>query len=58
MPRMAVPKSWPIERKISRWIMRPICGPHAIENCLPLGVILKEILIWLLFPEAVPPKLL
>ena len=44
MPRMAVPKSWPIERKISRWILRPVCGPHAIEDCLPIGVILKEIL--------------
>lgn len=44
MPRLATPKSWPIERKISRWILRPVCGPHSIENCLPLGVILKEIL--------------
>jgi len=44
MPRLAAPKSWPIERKISRWILRPVCGPHAIKNCLPIGVILKEIL--------------
>jgi len=42
--RVAAPKSWPINRKLSKWIYRPRSGPHKIEDSIPLGTILKEIL--------------
>ncbi len=42
--RIAAPKSWPIKRKISKWITRPTPGPHKLESSMPLGVWLKEIL--------------
>jgi small subunit ribosomal protein S4e len=42
--RLAAPKTWPINRKLSKWIYKPSPGPHRIENALPLGTILKEML--------------
>ncbi|MFH1212325.1 MAG: 30S ribosomal protein S4e [Candidatus Woesearchaeota archaeon] len=42
---LAVPKTWPVDRKAyGRWIVRPSPGAHAIENCLPIHLILKNIL--------------
>src|SRR3989344_1877264 len=42
--RIAAPASWHINRKLSKWIYKPNPGPHKIENSMPLGTILKEIL--------------
>ena len=42
--RIAAPKTWPIQRKTSKWIIRPSPGPQGLEYSMPLGVILKEIL--------------
>lgn len=42
--RIAAPRSWPINRKSTKWIYRPRAGTHKLENALPLGTILKEIL--------------
>ncbi len=44
MLRMSAPRTWPIKRKELVFITRPNCGPHKMENCLPIGVVLKEIL--------------
>lgn len=44
LKRIAAPKSWPIKRKSSKWVYRPNPGPHKIENSLPIGVIVKELL--------------
>lgn len=42
--RIAAPRSWPINRKSSRWIYRPNPGAHAKEDSMALGTIMKEIL--------------
>ena len=42
--RIAAPKSWPIQRKTTKWITRSTPGAHKLEESMPLGVILKEIL--------------
>lgn len=43
LKRLASPKSWPIKRKISKWITRPNPG-YKLERCMALNTILKEIL--------------
>lgn len=40
-----VPMSWPVQRKKGvKWIARPNPGAHALENCMTLNIILKNIL--------------
>lgn len=41
---LAAPKTWPIDRKKAKFILRPMPGPHDMELSMPLGVILKDIL--------------
>lgn len=38
------PKNWPIERKKYTWITRPSPGPHKLEKCLPLNLLIKHLL--------------
>lgn len=42
--RLAAPKSWPIERKINKWISRPVPGPHSLEGSIPLSVLIRDVL--------------
>ena len=44
LSRLAAPRTWPIERKKTKWIARPNPGPHKLKNCMPLIVILRDIL--------------
>src|SRR3989344_6984637 len=44
LSRLAAPKSWPIKRKGIKWIARPRTGPHSLDNCITINVILKNIL--------------
>jgi len=44
LKRKPAPRSWPIHRKEFVWTVRPSPGPHSLENCLPLAIILREIL--------------
>ena len=44
MKRLAAPKTWPVERKKTKLITKPLPGPHRIELCVPLNILLKEIL--------------
>ena len=44
LSRLAAPRTWPIERKKSKWISKPSPGPHNIRNSLPLNVVLRDIL--------------
>jgi len=43
LKRIATPKSWPLERKMAKFVIRPKSS-HKNELCLPLGVILRDIL--------------
>ncbi|MBI2109804.1 30S ribosomal protein S4e [Candidatus Woesearchaeota archaeon] len=44
MKRVAAPKSWPISRKGSKFVTRPLPGPHSLETGIPINIILKDIL--------------
>ncbi|MBI2507597.1 hypothetical protein HYV89_01455 [Candidatus Woesearchaeota archaeon] len=38
---IAAPKSWPIKRKKNIFVIRPNPGPHKLEDCMPIGLVLK-----------------
>lgn len=43
--RLTAPTTWAIQRKASpRWVTKPSPGPHSIELCLPLSLLIKEYL--------------
>ncbi len=44
LKRYAMPKEWPLARKRETWVVRPAPGPHALKKCIPLQVILRDIL--------------
>ncbi|MEM2971195.1 MAG: 30S ribosomal protein S4e [Candidatus Bathyarchaeia archaeon] len=44
LKRKPAPRFWPIHRKEYVWIMKPSPGPHSNEKCIPLAIILREIL--------------
>jgi small subunit ribosomal protein S4e len=44
LKRNPAPRFWPIHRKEAVWIVRPSAGPHSLEKCLPLSIVLRDIL--------------
>jgi small subunit ribosomal protein S4e len=44
LKRKPAPRFWPVHRKEFQWIVRPSCGPHSMEKCLPLVLVLRDIL--------------
>jgi small subunit ribosomal protein S4e len=44
LKRKPAPRFWPIQRKEFQWIVKPSAGPHSLEKCLPLSLVLREIL--------------
>ena len=44
LKRKPAPRFWPIHRKESIWVVRPSSGPHSLEKCLPLSIVLRDIL--------------
>ncbi len=44
LKRLVAPKNWPIKRKEMKFIARPLLGPHKLNKCLTLNIILKDIL--------------
>ena len=38
------PRFWPIHRKEITWTVKTSPGPHSLENCLPLALVLRNIL--------------
>jgi len=44
LKRNPAPRFWPIHRKETVWIVRPSSGPHSLEKCLPLSIVLRDIL--------------
>jgi len=44
LKRKPAPRFWPIHRKEYVWVVKPSPGPHSLENCLPLAVVLRDIL--------------
>jgi small subunit ribosomal protein S4e len=44
LKRMHAPGFWPIHTKELQWTKKPTPGPHAIERCLPLLIIIRDVL--------------
>jgi len=44
LKRKPAPRFWPIHRKEFQWIVRPSPGPHSLEKCFPLSLVLRDIL--------------
>ena len=44
LKRKPAPRFWPIHRKEAVWIVKPSPGPHSLEKCLPLSLVLRDIL--------------
>jgi len=44
LKRKPAPRFWPIHRKEFVWAVKPSRGPHSLEACLPLAIVLRDIL--------------
>jgi small subunit ribosomal protein S4e len=44
LKRKPAPKFWPIHRKELPWIVKPSSGPHSLQHCLSLTLVLRDIL--------------
>lgn len=44
LKRKPAPRFWPIHRKEFTWVVKPSPGSHPLENCLPLAVVLRDVL--------------
>jgi small subunit ribosomal protein S4e len=44
LKRMHAPSFWPIHAKEFQWTKKPKPGPHAIQKCLPLSIVIRDIL--------------
>lgn len=44
LKRKPAPAFWPIHRKELPWVAKPSSGSHSLEKCLPLALVLRDIL--------------
>lgn len=44
LSRLASPRTWPVSRKNTKWIAKPLPGPRSKQESLPLIVLLREVL--------------
>jgi small subunit ribosomal protein S4e len=44
LKRKPAPRFWPIHRKEDPWVVKPSSGPHNLQNCLPLTLVLRDML--------------
>lgn len=44
LKRKPAPRFWPIHRKEFIWTVKPKPGPHPISRCIPLALIIRDIL--------------
>jgi small subunit ribosomal protein S4e len=44
LKRFSAPKFWSLPRKVSKFATKPSSGPHSAAHCIPLLVILRDIL--------------
>jgi small subunit ribosomal protein S4e len=42
--RKPAPRFWSIHRKELPWIVKPSSGPHSLQSCLPLTIVLRDML--------------
>ena len=44
MKRLPAPRSWAVSRKTAFWVSKPSPGPHPLDQAVPLGLILRDLL--------------
>jgi small subunit ribosomal protein S4e len=44
LKRLSAPALWPIRRKENKWTVKPMPGPHRRDRCLPLVLIVRDLL--------------
>jgi small subunit ribosomal protein S4e len=44
LKRINAPRTWPIQRKTTKFVTKPNPGVHKLDEGMPLGVILREML--------------
>lgn len=44
LKRLNMPRSWALPRKTSVWVTRPTPGSHSLEMCMPLVMIVRDVL--------------
>jgi small subunit ribosomal protein S4e len=44
LKRLTAPRSWSIPRKGFKWVARPSPGPHPVSRCIPLLIVLRDML--------------
>lgn len=44
LKRLPAPAYWPIQRKQFKWIVKPRPGPHKTTQCIPLLLVVREVL--------------
>lgn len=44
LKRKPAPRFWPVHRKEFQWIVKPASGPHSTDKCLPLVLVLRDML--------------
>jgi small subunit ribosomal protein S4e len=44
LKRKPAPRLWPIHRKEYVWVAKPSSGPHSLDKCLTLTLVLRDIL--------------
>ena len=46
LKRLPAPRDWPIKRKEAKFTTRVVPGPHPRDHCLPLAILLREVLCY------------
>lgn len=44
LKRKPAPRFWPIHRKDVTWVVKPTSGPHSLDKCMPLALMLRDTL--------------
>ena len=44
MKRLAMPKTWPIPKKVHLWATKQSAGAHSVDSSMPAAMILRDIL--------------
>jgi len=44
MKRLTMPRHWPLSKKAEKFVVRPCPGPHGKMECIPLQIILRDVL--------------
>ena len=44
MKRLAMPKTWPIPKKVHLWATKQSAGAHSVENSMPATLVLRDML--------------